>query len=725
MAKEKKKISRRKFIVRGLVGGTGVILGAAFLGRNSLRRSLFDIAENPDMLSYNGDTSNPLMWFEITNANKVILHSPKVEMGQGTFTSLVQIAADELELEMDQIQIKHAETATGNIDGLSTGGSTSVAGLWQPLRELSATMREMLRIEGAKKLNASLDTASVSNGKVTAGGKSLTFGEIVDGVTEWEIPDTPALKDVKDYKYIGKPIQRVDLADKVFGAPIFGMDASMPDMLYGSIVRPEKIGARFKSADTSKAEGMPGVVKVVVEEDFVGVVANSYTEAENAKQAIQVRWETEKEWSSEEIENAIKVGKGDKMVVQTEGSASSILSDAEENGELISAEFKSPIGAHAQIEPNGAVAYVNGDKATVIMSTQVIKITRTEIANRLGLEEENVNIIPTYLGGGFGRRLHTPNAMQAAVLSKAVGKPVKCFLNRKEEFKKDTFRPPTHHILKAKLDEDGMIEAIEHNYATGDVMFNSALIPGFLGTMVGSDLGAMRGGKIQYKKIPNYQAISWHSELPFATSWWRSLGMLANTFAVESFIDELALKAAKDPIQYRLDQIQDDEAGRRLRKVIEVARDKSGYQNEGSGNKAMGFACSTDSGTPCAIVTEVAIAGKEIKVEKVTCVIDPGFAVNPDQVKAQCEGCIIMGMSAAMFEKMHVENSELRPIIYGPYQMALMRHAPREIDVEIINGTGKPGAVGEPPMGPIGAAIANAVFRASGTRLRELPLSLA
>lgn len=724
MAKEKKKISRRKFIVRSLFGGTGVILGTVFLGRNILRRSLYEMAESPDMLSYNGDTSNPLMWFEITNDNKIILHSPKVEMGQGTFTSLVQIAADELEVELDQIQIKHAETSTGNIDGMSTGGSTSVAGLWQPLRELSATMREMLRIEGAKKLEASLNDTSVLKGIVSTGGKSLTFGEIVNGVADWEIPDTPALKDVKDYKYIGKSIQRVDLVDKVLGAPIFGMDASMPDMLYGSVVRPEKIGAKFKSADTSKAEGMPGVVKVVVEEDFVGVVAKSFIEAENAKLAIHATWETEKDWTSKDIEDAIKVGQGDKMVVQKEGKVSSILSNAEENGDLITAEFKSPIGAHAQLEPNGAVAFVDGDKATIMISTQVIKITRTEVANRLGLKEENVNIVPTYLGGGFGRRLHTPNAMQAAVLSKAVGKPVKCFLNRKEEFKKDTFRPPTHHILKAKLSENGMIEAIEHNYATGDVMFNSALIPGFVGTLLGSDLGAMRGGKIQYKKIPNYRAISWHSELPFATSWWRSLGMLANTFAVESFIDELALKAGKDPIQYRLDQIQDDEAGKRLRKVIEVARDKSGYKNERNGNRAMGFACSTDSGTSCAHVVEVTVNGKEINVDKVTCVIDPGFAVNPDQVKAQCEGCIIMGISAAMFEKMYVENSELRPIIYGPYQMALMRHSPKEINVEIINGTGKPGAVGEPPMGPIGAAIANAVFRASGKRLREMPLAL-
>ena len=724
MTEKKKKLSRRKFIVRSVFGGTAVILGAAYFSRNSIRRSLFEMTENPDRLSYNGDTSNPLLWFEITSDNTITLHCPKVEMGQGSFTSLAQIAADELEVDIEQIKIVHAQTKTGNIDGMSTGGSTAVAGLWQPLRELSATMREMLKIEGAKKLKTSLGNVTVSNGKINAGGQIITYGEIVEGITDWEIPDTPALKDIKDYKYVGKPVPRVDLIDKVFGEPIFGMDAQMPNMLYGSVVRPEKIGAKFKSADTSKAEGMPGVVKVVVEADFVGVVAKSFIEAENAKQAIKVNWETSRSWNTSDIEEMIKVGNGDKMIVQKEGDTGALLKDAAENNQLISTEFKTPIGAHAQLEPNGSVAYVEKDKATIIISTQVVKITQSEVAKRLGIDEANVNIIPTYLGGGFGRRLHTPNAIQAAVLSKAVGKPVKCFFNRKEEFKKDTFRPPTHHVLKAKLGDNGKIEGFEHNYASGDVMFNSALIPGFMGSLIGADIGAMRGGKVQYKKIPNYRAISWHTELPFATSWWRSLGLLANTFAIESFIDELAQKAGKDPIDFRLEHIQDDLAGKRLKKVIETVKQKVDYSNESIGNRAMGFACSTDAGTPCAQIAEVSVIDGKIKVEKVTCVIDPGFAVNPDQVKAQCEGAIVMGISASMFEKMYIEDSELRPIIYGPYKMALMRDAPKEIDVEIINGTGRPGAVGEPPLGPIGAAIANAVFRVTGERLRELPLTL-
>lgn len=716
--KKKKKFSRRKFLVRSAVG-VGVLFGTGYLTRPLWRRSLAGIANSAES-PYMGDTKTPPLWFEILADNTITLLSPKVEMGQGTFTSLAQMAADELEVDIDQIKVVHAPTSSGNIDSFSTGGSTSVASLWVPMRELAATMREMLKNEAAKMLGTEVTALSLDNGVISGNGKSMTYGEIAKAVTDWEIPDVPPLKERAAYKYVGQPVPRVDLHDKVVGAPIFGMDAQMPDMLYGSVVRPHQVGAKFVSADGSAAEGMPGVIKVVIEEDFAGVVAETYTQAENAKNAIKVTWATEKNWQSSDIESMIEVGKGDPTSIQKSGSPGSIL-----DGEgVITADYKSPIGAHAQMEPNGAVAFVDGDKATVMISTQVVSMTRGEVAKRLGLDEENVDIRPTFLGGGFGRRLHTPNAVQAAVLSKAVGKPVKCFFNRKEEFQNDTFRPPTHHVLKAKLDSNGMIEAMEHNISSGDVMYGSPLLPAIVGTILGSDVGAWRGGMIQYRKIPNFETISWRVKLPFATSWWRSLGLLANTFAIESFMDELAVAAGKDPVQFRLDHIQDDEAGFRLSEVIKAAADKADWKDGVNNGRAMGFAASTDANTPCAHVVEVSVEDNEIIVHKVTCAIDPGLAVNPDQVRAQCEGSIIMGQSAAMYEKMEVKDGQLTPTIYGPYRMALMRHAPKEIDVVILENAEAPGAVGEPPLGPIGAAIANAVFRITGTRLREMPLEL-
>jgi isoquinoline 1-oxidoreductase beta subunit len=608
------------------------------------------------------------------------------------------------------------------MDAFATGGSNSVSSLWQPLRELAATMRVMILTEAAKKMKVDIATLQVNKGIISSATNTMTYAEAVKGVTNWDIPSTPKLKDIAAYKYVGKPVPRVDLKDKVFGLPLFGMDAKMPNMVYGAVVRPTHIGSSFISADSSAAAKMPGVIKIVHEADFVGVVANSRMEAENAKNAIKVNWGVTKVWQTKDIEAIIKVGEGTPYVIQKEGKAKNILENAK-NQDILTSEYTSPIGAHAQLEPNGAVAFVESDKATVMMSTQVIKITRDEIAKRLGLDAEKVNIIPTFLGGGFGRRLHTPNGIQAAVLSKAVGRPVKCFFDRKEEFQNDTFRPPTHHVLKATLKND-LIEAIEHNVSSGDVMYGSPMIPGIAEPLLGHDVGAWRGGMIQYGAIPNYRAVSWRVKLPFATSWWRSLGLLANTFAIESFIDELAVKVGKDPIQFRLDQIQDDNRGHRLKEVIKAVKKLANWKDEVVNGRAMGFAASTDTSTPCAQIVEVSIVENQLKVHKVYCAIDPGMAINPDQIRAQCEGAIIMGMSASMKEQMFVEDGQLRPVIYGPYEMALMRDAPKEIEVVILENDDKPGAVGEPPLGPIGAAIANAAFRLTGKRLRNMPLKL-
>ena len=720
---KKKGFSRRKFLVRSTVG-LGVILGTGYFTRHISRRYLANFANTVEA-PYTGDVSTPTLWFEVTADNTITLHSSKVEMGQGTFTGLAQIAADELEVDMEQMRVVHATSASGNIDGFGTGGSTSISSLYQPLRELAATMREMLKNEAAKQLGVAASTLSVAKGVISGGGKSLKYGEVVEGkkVEEWDVPDTPKLKNFADYKFIGKPVPRVDLLEKTVGAPIYGMDASMPDMLFGDVVRPSLIDAKYIDADTSAAENMPGVVKIVKEKDFVGVVATSMAAARRAKNAIKANWETNREWQMADIEDMIKVGKGSPVTIQKEGSPDSFLENEEG---IIKMEYQSPIGAHAQMEPNGSVVSVVGDKATVYISTQVVDLTRKEVAERLGIDKENVNIIPTFLGGGFGRRLHTKNAVQAAVLSKAVGKPVKCFFDRKEEFQNDTFRPPTHHVLKAKLTADGKIEAMEHNVSSGDVAFGSALLPGAINTILGADLGAWRGGMINYSKIPNYRAVSWRVKLPFATSWWRSLGLLANTFAIESFVDELAIAAKKDPIQFRLDHIADEDRGRRLKEVIKAARDKAGWKDGVLPNgRAMGFAASVDANTPCAQVVEVSVENKVIKLHKVTCAMDPGIAINPDQIRAQCEGAIIMGQSAIMFEKMTVVDNQLSPTIYGAYRMAIMKDAPKEIDVVLLENSDKPGAVGEPPLGPIGAAIANAVFRITGQRLRSFPLELA
>ena len=717
-SKPAKKMSRRKFFVRGGLGTLGVLALGTFVFRNPLRRSALSMVENT-VLDYMGQGTEANLWFEITDENKVIMLSPKVEMGQGTFTGMAQLVADELDVTIDQIEVRAAESDSGVIDAMSTGGSMSINGLWGPLRELAATMREMVKNEAAKQWNVDVSSLSTKNGVVSAGEQSKTYAEVAAEVSEWTIPATPELRGLKDYNFIGKPIPRIDLAAKVFGDPIFGMDAELPGMLHAAVIRPEHIGAKFKSADTSQAEKMPGVVKVVQQEDWVGVVAETLPQALSAKRTIKVQWDVSKTWTESEIRDLLQVGKGNKMETQIRGSG--LDPDAKD---LETLEFSSPIGAHAQIEPNGAVASVKDGKATVILSTQVVGITQKQVAKALDLPLADVNIVPTYLGGGFGRRLNTVHAVRAAQLSVAVGKPVKYFFTRKEEFQHDLFRPPTHHVMRGRLNDDGWLDSLEHHYASGDVAINSVLLPGVAHTILGTDIGAMRGANIMYDKVPNHRSVQWHTTLPFATSWWRSLGLLANTFAIESFIDELALKAGKDPVEFRLKCLGEETRSQRIAAVIEKAASASGYQDQPQNGRAMGFAASIDAGSPCAQVAEVSIEDNQIKVHKVTCVFDCGVAVNPDQVKAQCEGNVIMGISAAMHEKMTLKDGKLHPTIYGPYDMALMRNSPKEIDVHLIQGIDRPMAVGEPPMGPIGAAIGNAVRRLTGKRLTDLPMKL-
>jgi len=709
-------ITRRKFLVFSATG-VGLLFGAGYLSRGVWRRYLAGVINTLET-PYQGSTE-PGVWFEILSDDTVVLHSSKVEMGQGVHTGLAQIAADELEVDVARIRVAHATTASGNVDAFATGGSTSISSLWTPLREMAATLRETLRLEGARQMGVEPETVTIEDGVLSAAGQRRSYGEVAaERAGAWELAPTPELKEASARRFTGRPVPRVDLEEKVFGAPIFGLDAELPDMLHGAVVRPERIGARMVSVDGSAAAEIPGVVQVVIEDGFAGVVAETFTAAARGRDALEVQWEVERSWSTEDIRSLVRVGEGTPHVIQREGDVEGALAD----GTVVEAEYESPIGAHAQLEPAVAVADVREEEATVLVSTQVPALTRREVARALGLAQDRVDIRPTFLGGGFGRRLHTPIAVDAARLSHAAGRPVKLTHSRKQEFQRDTFRPPTHHRLRGRLGSDGRIEALEHHMSSGHVMHGSPLVPGVAATLIGHDLGAWRGGMIQYGGIPHHEAVAWRVDLPFATSWWRSLGLLANTFAIECFIDELATSAGRDPVEFRLAHIQDDERGYRLREVIRTCAERGGWTAEVRDGVAMGFAASTDVNTPCAHVAEVSVEEGRIRVHRVTCVIDPGLALNPDQIRAQCEGSVVMGLSAALYEEMTVRDGELQPTIYGPYRMALLRDAPRDIVVEILENADTPGGVGEPPLGPIGAAVANAVARLTGRRLRSMPL---
>ena len=721
----KSVVNRRNFLIKTGVG-LGLLVGIGVVGCGPLRRQIAHKADR-EPGGYQND-SPPELWFELKPDGTVIIHSPKVEMGQGIFTAIAQIAAEELEADWKQIKVVHASSTHGPVDAVSTGGSFSVSSLYTPLREVAAMMRELIKANAAILLGVPANTLTVKDGIVSGKSKSITFGEIASKTTNWKIEVAkPILKSPSDFKLIGKALPRLDLEEKVKGQAVYGIDSSFPNMLYGSVARPPVFGAKFKGVEVGNVASMPGVVKVVVEKDFVGVVATSRIEAEDAKRQLKIDWKMpNKLVQQSDVEAIVKVGVGNDVVIQKEGKTSAYI---EESGVVVK-EYFSPLGVHAQMEPNGAAAFYQDGAVVVKMSTQVVKITQKNIAEALNIDKEKVDIQTQYIGGGFGRRLQTPHAVEAALMSKAVGKPVHVFFERTEEFQNGFLRPPSHNVLKAKLNPDGSILAMEHHAASSDVAFNSALladilpVPSSIAKMiVGADIGAWRGGMIHYLNIPNYNTTAWHKELPFQTSWWRGLGLLPNTFAIESFMDELAYQTKQDPIDFRLRHLANDPRSETIKGVLKAVAEKSNWGKPLPQGRARGLACSIDVNTPVAQVVEVEIVNNEIKVRKVFCAIDPGVIINPDGVKAQAEGAIMMGLSATMFEEVTIKDGKVTPNNYGYYPIATMKDSP-EVEIILLSNGDAPRGVGEPPIGPIGAAIANAVFALTGKRLNKMPLKL-
>jgi isoquinoline 1-oxidoreductase beta subunit len=715
---KRRKLTRRDFLmVVGAAGGlyVGVKLGVLPFAQLKLAEFLDSSGGPPSNID-----AVPLAWFEIGTDNKVKIYIPKVEMGQGIHTTLAQAAADELDIPWEAITVLNVGTGKGLDDPVGTSASNSTSSLFPILRQAGATVREMLRIEGANQLGVSLNDAIAQDGFVLVKNSAAlkrSYGEIVQVVKDWVIPDPlPALKDPSEFRYIGNTMPRVDLLDKVLGKTQFGFDVRVDNMAYGAVAMPDKIGAAIKSVVAGEAEAMPGVIKVVIEADFVGVVAERRDQAWNALDAIQIEWSSEKPWEQADIEALVQIGNGRGVTVQQEGDVDDYL-----RGDVIEAEYYVPMVFHAHMEPQSAAADVHADGATVWASTQTAVGVRRAVADAVGLEEEQVVAIPTFLGGGFGQKVNSVPAAQAARLSKAAGRPVHLGYRRPEDFQNGFIRPPSRSVLRASVNSNGLIDAMEHHQASGQVAF--PFLPVFVSKVMGADFGAYRGAQIRYG-IPNKRVQAWLADLPFKTGWWRGLGLLPNLFAIESFMDELAVSIDMDPFMFRKANLPMDENGDRMNRVLDVLRDASGWDTPAPQARARGVAMSFDVGTITACVAEVSVNGKEVRVHKLTGAVDAGLIVNPNGATAQMEGGMLMALSSALFEETIVKNGSLTPPNFGAYKF-LNNSATPEIAVELVQSGDEPFGLGEPPLGPVAPAVANAVFALTGQRLRRLPLKLA
>jgi isoquinoline 1-oxidoreductase beta subunit len=469
-------------------------------------------------------------------------------------------------------------------------------------------------------------------------------------------------------------------------------------------------------------EGMPGVVKVVIEDGFAGVVAESRLQAWAARDALEVEWDEGHLWQQEELEELVTVGGRGGVSIQREGDAPSVL----KQGKSIAAEYRTGMAAHASMEPQAALAIVGPDGGRVWTSTQFETSVRRDVAQALGLEPEQIEVIPTYLGGGFGRKIELKpvpsSAVEAARLSKAVGAPVHVGWNRLEEMRDGFVRPLTHHQLRASLRDRGQIEAMIHEQASGDALFGG--FPQAIGKILGFDFGSTRGAQIPYA-IANRETMVWRLPMPIPTGSWRGLGLMANVFAIESFVDELAHAAGADPLQFRLEHLPEDALGQRMRAVLEAVADRAGWGSTPPEGRAQGIALCTDGGTVVAEVAEISFdpgVGR-IHVHRVAAAVDCGRTINPNGATAQIEGSIVMGTSAALLEEITVKDGRVVAGNFDRYPLLRMADAPDVETILLEAPDGKPRGLGEPPIGPIAPAIGNAFFALTDVRLRRLPMT--
>jgi isoquinoline 1-oxidoreductase subunit beta len=717
---ENKKFSRRKFLQRGAIvmGGTVV---ATYLSAGPLRRFIAGKAESMD-LPAGLSTLKPDFWFEVLADNTILLKSPKIEMGQGILTGLAMMAAEELEVPLDQIKVEHASTSKGSIDDLGTGGSTSTLSLYKPLREVAATMREMLKTAAAKQWNVKIENITAQNGTLTSGKHTAKYAEIAAATKDWEVPKTPELKPKSAFKYIGTNQKRYDLKSKVMATAKYTIDSQLPDMLHALTLESPYFEGKIKTIDTSKAETSANVVKVVREGELVAVVAKTRYAADVAIQKIIVTWDVPKKWQQADIEALVSVGKTKPTNIQQVGDAVGLI---ESSKTVFKQEYRTPIATHAPMEVFGAVADVQKDKTTIIIGTQTPAAIQKQVAKELGIDKEQVDVQIPYLGGGFGRKTPKNYASVAAKLSKMMGKPVKIIPSREQEFQNSLYRPNTHHVLQAKIAPNGSIEAIAHDQATPDVIVKTLFGQTALNALGADWVSAGHGAGILYH-VPNKSANVWNVEVPFPAGIWRGVGMFPNTFAIESFMDELATETQKDPIALRLEllKVGDDEVTERMAKALETLQEKSGWKTPKAEGIGRGVAvCSDRKGIAAAAIEVVVVDGK-IQVKKVTTVIDVGFAINPEGIKAQVEGAAMMGISAGLYEEIQIKDGQIPVTNYHLYPLAKLSDTP-DIQIVILENADEPYGVGEPPISPIAPAIANAVFDLTKKRLRNLPLQRA
>lgn len=704
-------MSRRDFLKTGALVGGGLILGVF-----------------PDYKEASGEKAETFMpnaFIRIGTDDTVTVIVNKSEMGQGVYTSLPMVVAEELEADWSRIRIEPAPVDPAynhTVWGLQgTGGSTSTWSTWDQLRKAGAAARIMLVHSAAKIWGVDPLSCKADNGFVihTETKRRLSYGELAEKAALASVPEDVPLKKREEYKIIGKPVKRLDTPSKVMGAAVFGIDVKVPKMLTAVVARCPVFGGKLKSFSDKKAKAIAGVKYVVRIPSGIAVVADNFWSADLGRDALETVWDegplsnfdTKKQRAT-----YAALAKKPGTVARKEGDAEDALSKAKIK---ISAEYEVPYLAHAPMEPLNTVIDFRKDGCDIWTGTQFQTMDRNSAAKVLGLKREQVKLHTTFLGGGFGRRGNPLSdfVTEAAHVAKAVKKPVKVMWTREDDITGGYYRPMWYDRIAAGLDENGKPIAWKHTIVGQSIVAGTS----FEKTLVkdGVDETSVEGASDIPYDIPNILVDLHSPKYPITVQWWRSVGHSHTAFVVETFIDELAHAAGKDPFEFRRSLIVNDP---RRKALLELVAQKSGWGSPLPSGHGRGIAVHKSFKSYSAQAAEVSVSDKgEVRVHKVVCAVDCGLNVNPNTIEAQMESAIVFGLSATLFSEITIKKGRAEQSNFHDYRLVRMRHMP-VVEVHIMPSEEKLGGVGEPGVPPVAPAVANAVFAATGKRIRRLPI---
>ncbi len=715
----KKDLSRRNFL--RLSGMSGAALTIGFYLPASAKDKAEMITGN-EAINLNIEMNS---WISIDTSGKVTLLNHRSEMGQGSYQVVPQMIAEELEVNLDDVNILFAPGDQKKYGSQITGGSSTVRGSYKNLLRMGATAREMLIITAAKRWNVNKDDCYASNGEVfhKPSGKKLGYGELVEEASKLETPKNVKLKKREDYLIVGKPLPRQDTPLKVNGKAIFGIDKKLPGMMYAVVERSPRITGKVKSFDDSGAKAITGVKHVFKLQravfgfmlEGVAVVADNLWAAMQGRKALKVEWDDTgfEHLNTKQLYDRMKSDLNKEHL--NDRSAGNFANAFAKADKKIEAVYETPYESHSCMEPLNCVAHVHDDKCEIWGPIQGPDWIQQDLSMRLGLPIDNVTVNMTFLGGGFGRKAFMDYPHEAAVISKEIKAPVQVVWTREDDMTQGPFRPGAVYGCKGGLTKDGSISAFQTKMATQNMdqqgpnadklAYNGSTVEGLL--------------KPYFDSIPNYSFGDVPTESPIPVMWWRSVYASTNGFAYESFIDEMAHAAEKDPLDFRRNYLGND----RYQNVIDILEEKTNWKQRGK-NEGWGVAI-----TECfdSIVGEVVKVSKgtdgKVKIDKVIAVMDCGWYVNPAIVRAQVEGSIVMALGAATKHETHFEDGKAIEKNFDTYKMPRIQDIP-PIEVHIVDNDEHAGGVGEPGLPPFSPALTNAIFDLTGKRIRKLPFNL-